>query len=94
MARKTKDELSTLHAAVAEALLKRVKHPECSSSDFAVAVKFLKDNDIVAVVPTDGKDSETAELEEALAKRKRRTKVTQADIDDALKQLSHTEMLQ
>lgn len=96
MAIKSKDELGVLHAALANALLTRVKSEYCSSADLAVAAKFLKDNDVVAVVPKDGAKSETAELEAALSHRKRKHKatITQDDIDTALREVSFSGQLQ
>jgi hypothetical protein len=38
--------LGELHDALAEEMLRRVKNPECSAAEMAVAVKFLKDNGI------------------------------------------------
>ncbi len=42
-------ELSTLHTAVANELLARIQSGEARPADLAVAVKFLKDNDITAL---------------------------------------------
>jgi len=42
----THETLSTLHTAVAQELLDRIKSGEAKPADLAVAVKFLKDNNI------------------------------------------------
>lgn len=45
--------LEKLHAAVAEELASRIKAGEATAADLAVAVKFLKDNGISAIVAPD-----------------------------------------
>ena len=40
------ETLSTLHTAVAQELLDRIQSGEAKPADLAVAVKFLKDNNI------------------------------------------------
>lgn len=46
------EKLNTLFDAVAEELLVKIKSGEAKPADLAVAVKFLKDNNI-SCVPTD-----------------------------------------
>ena len=49
-----KDEaLNSLFDAVADELLTKIKSGEAKPADLAVAVKFLKDNNITCL-PTDG----------------------------------------
>lgn len=43
------DLLVTLHTAVAEILLAKIRSGEAKSADLGVAVRFLKDNGIEAV---------------------------------------------
>lgn len=43
------ETLSTLHTAVAQELLDRIQSGEAKPADLAVAVKFLKDNNIEAL---------------------------------------------
>jgi len=43
------DELKQLHNEVAKELLLRIKSGEAKPADLAVAVKFLKDNEITAL---------------------------------------------
>ena len=51
---KMKDEaLNSLFDAVADELLTKIKSGEAKPADLAVAVKFLKDNNITCL-PTDG----------------------------------------
>nr|BAR33356.1 putative DNA maturase A [uncultured Mediterranean phage uvMED] len=57
------EKLKELHGVLADELLKRVKDPECKSSDLNVARQFLRDNNIDAV-PTE--DSPLAKLMEEL----------------------------
>ena len=47
------EKLNTLFDAVADELLTKIKTGEAKPADLAVAVKFLKDNNI-SCVPTDG----------------------------------------
>ena len=47
------DVLTTLFDAVADELLTKIKTGEAKPADLAVAVKFLKDNNI-SCLPTDG----------------------------------------
>ena len=47
------EKLNTLFDAVTEELLMKIKSGEAKPADLAVAVKFLKDNNITCV-PTDG----------------------------------------
>ena len=51
------EKLNTLFDAVAEELLMKIKTGEAKPADLAVAVKFLKDNNITCV-PTDGNSLE------------------------------------
>ena len=47
------DELKQLHNEVAKELLLRIKSGEAKPADLAVAVKFLKDNEITALPVND-----------------------------------------
>ena len=47
------EKLNTLFDAVADELLDKIKTGEARPADLAVAVKFLKDNNITCL-PTDG----------------------------------------
>ena len=47
------EKLNTLFDAVADELLTKIKTGEAKPADLAVAVRFLKDNNI-SCVPTDG----------------------------------------
>lgn len=47
------DELKQLHSEVAKELLLRIKSGEAKPADLAVAVKFLKDNEITALPVND-----------------------------------------
>ena len=60
----TEGALGELHNTIATVLTAAVKGTDVSASVLAVAVKFLKDNDITCVV---GKDNKLGELEEAVA---------------------------
>ena len=51
------DKLNSLFDAVTEELLMKIKSGEAKPADLAVAVKFLKDNNITCV-PTDGNSLE------------------------------------
>ena len=51
------EKLNTLFDAVTEELLMKIKTGEAKPADLAVAVKFLKDNNITCV-PTDGNSLE------------------------------------
>ena len=51
------DKLNSLFDAVTEELLTKIKTGEAKPADLAVAVKFLKDNNITCV-PTDGNSLE------------------------------------
>ena len=51
------DKLNSLFDAVTEELLTKIKTGEAKPADLAVAVKFLKDNNI-SCVPTDGNSLE------------------------------------
>ncbi|QDP49630.1 MAG: hypothetical protein Unbinned202contig1000_36 [Prokaryotic dsDNA virus sp.] len=51
------DKLNSLFDAVTEELLTKIKSGEAKPADLAVAVKFLKDNNI-SCVPTDGNSLE------------------------------------
>jgi len=48
----SKDLLNQLHEVVGRKLLERIESGEATASDFAQAIKFLKDNGIEAI-PTD-----------------------------------------
>jgi len=43
------DKLNNLYDAVADELLTKIKSGEAKPADLAVAVRFLKDNDITAI---------------------------------------------
>ena len=43
------NKLSTLYDAVADELLAKIQSGEAKPADLAVAVRFLKDNDITAI---------------------------------------------
>ena len=43
------NKLSTLYEAVADELLAKIQSGEAKPADLAVAVRFLKDNDITAI---------------------------------------------
>ena len=47
------DELKQLHSEVAKELLLRIKSGDAKPADLAVAVKFLKDNEITALPVND-----------------------------------------
>ena len=47
------DELKQLHNEVAKELLQRIKSGDAKPADLAVAVKFLKDNEITALPVND-----------------------------------------
>ena len=51
------EKLNSLFDAVADELLTKIKTGEAKPADLAVAVKFLKDNNITCV-PTDGNSLE------------------------------------
>ena len=51
------EKLNSLFYAVTEELLMKIKTGEAKPADLAVAVKFLKDNNITCV-PTDGNSLE------------------------------------
>jgi hypothetical protein len=53
MSRATETLLATLHDAVAQELLGRVKSGEASPAELSAAIKFLKDNGIEAVPSID-----------------------------------------
>ncbi|MET3457793.1 MULTISPECIES: hypothetical protein [Pseudomonas] len=52
-----KELLEALHSAVGEQLLARIASGQATASDFAQAIKFLKDNGIEAI-PTAGNSLE------------------------------------
>jgi len=47
------DQLKLLHTEVAKELLERIKGGDAKPADLAVAVKFLKDNEITALPVSD-----------------------------------------
>lgn len=47
------DDLKILHSEVAKELLERIKSGNAKPADLAVAVKFLKDNEITALPVSD-----------------------------------------
>lgn len=62
----SKELLERLHNAVGEKLLQRIESGEATASEFAQAIKFLKDNGIEAI-PTG--DNAISALEGALKDR-------------------------
>ena len=46
-------DLDLLHKAVSEGLLERIKDPDCAPSDYANAIRFLKDNGITSMAEFD-----------------------------------------
>lgn len=74
--------LGELHELIARNLAARIESGEATASDLAVAVKFLKDNNITCIPAG---DNALGELEEKLKTRKsKRTALTQADVDAAM----------
>ncbi|GGX91246.1 hypothetical protein GCM10007160_18430 [Litchfieldella qijiaojingensis] len=65
MSTASKELLEKLHNAVGKQLLERIESGEATASEFAQAVKFLKDNGIEAV-PTD--DSPLGQLSSSVSK--------------------------
>lgn len=63
MSKAHEDLLSTLHNAVAEQLLERIRSGEAKPADFTAAIKFLADNGITADINT---SPSTADLAGAL----------------------------
>ena len=49
MSKASNSELDSLHGLVARELMKKIRSGEATSSDFSVAVKFLKDNGVEQV---------------------------------------------
>lgn len=49
----TKDMLDSLHRAVCEDLMAKIKSGDAKAADLAAAIKFLKDNGIEAI-PVEG----------------------------------------
>jgi len=50
MEKANEELLAALHNQVAHKLLERIQSPEATASDFAQAIKFLKDNEITCDV--------------------------------------------
>jgi translation elongation factor EF-1beta len=48
MSKSTEDRLAELHSKVAEKLISKINSDEVTVADLAIAIKFLKDNAIVA----------------------------------------------
>lgn len=48
-----KEVLEKLHTAIADELVSRIKSGEATAAELAVAVKFLKDNGISAILAPD-----------------------------------------
>lgn len=61
--RASEDLLGELHLATAKHLLNKIKSGEASPAEVSAAIKFLKDNNIEAVVET---GSELGKLAQAL----------------------------
>ncbi len=59
MSRASQDLLEQLHSLIAEDMLSRLKEGECEAKDWAVIVKFLKDNGIDGILSNDA-DAESA----------------------------------
>ena len=59
-----REKLERLHEILADRLLERIQEEDCPPGVISAAVKFLKDNDITALVQV---DSPSAELFEKLA---------------------------
>lgn len=59
MSRATSDLLERLHALIAQDMLNRLEAGECEAKDWAVIVKFLKDNGIDGIA-TDADEAEAA----------------------------------
>lgn len=49
MSKASNAELDSLHGLIARELMKKIRSGEATSSDFSVAVKFLKDNGVEQV---------------------------------------------
>ncbi|WP_187971137.1 hypothetical protein [Aquibium microcysteis] len=54
--------LEEIHKRLAEDMLTRLKDGACEAKDWTVIVKFLKDNDITALIETGDTDSAFADL--------------------------------
>lgn len=54
MSRASTDLLELLHSLIAEDMLSKLKAGECEAKDWAVIVKFLKDNGIDGLPTGDG----------------------------------------
>lgn len=59
MSKATEELLARIHAKMAEAMLEKLESGEAEAKDWAVIVKFLKDNNI-DVAPGAGGDNESA----------------------------------
>ncbi len=59
MSRASSDILDRLHALIAQDMLNRLQAGNCEAKDWAVIVKFLKDNGIDSLI-TDDADAVTA----------------------------------
>jgi len=66
MAKANTDLLEQIHELIAQDMLKRLQNGECEAKDWAVIVKFLKDNNIDALPSGDG---EAADAFAALVKQ-------------------------
>lgn len=62
----SKDLLEQLHNAVGEGLLEKILSGEAAASDYAQAIKFLKDNGIEALVT---EENPLGGLQKSLAER-------------------------
>jgi hypothetical protein len=67
MSKATTDAMDALHGALAKELLNRAESGEASSADLAVAAKFLKDNNVTAVIED---NAALAALRDTLARRR------------------------
>lgn len=85
-----KSLMESLHNRVAQQLLEAVDSGECSAQLMGVAVKFLKDNNITAVIQDDATMAELQKrLEERARKRAPRQRViTPVDREEALEDFS------
>lgn len=48
MSKATQDTLAMLHQRVAEKIMEKLDSEECTAQDIAQAIKFLKDNNVLA----------------------------------------------
>lgn len=58
----TQAVLEEIHRRLAEDMLERLKNKECGAKEWTVITKFLKDNDVTALIDTGDADSAFADL--------------------------------